>query len=329
MLYPLKFIPRLKEIIWGGKDFLPAIKAGKGVRIASDKLYGESWDISSVAGDISVVANGYLKRNNLEEIIEVYMGNLMGDKVYDRYGLMFPLLVKTLDCNNVLSVQVHPNDELAMERHESYGKTEMWYVIDAEPGASLYVGFKDKNTTREKYIEAINNDTLPELLNKVEVKAGDVFFIPAGTIHALGKGIKVVEIQQTSDITYRIYDWNRVDEHGKSRELHTALAIDAIDFAKSSEDCQVKYQYAKNEAVKLIDCPYFTINAIEVDGEVERDVISRDSFVMYNCVEGEVDIVMNDNVEHLSLSDVVLIPAEADSVVIKGRGKLMETYISK
>ena len=165
MLYPLKFIPRLKEIIWGGKDFLPAIKAGKGVRIASDKLYGESWDISSVAGDISVVANGYLKRNNLEEIIEVYMGNLMGDKVYDRYGLMFPLLVKTLDCNNVLSVQVHPNDELAMERHESYGKTEMWYVIDAEPGASLYVGFKDKNTTREKYIEAINNDTLPELLN--------------------------------------------------------------------------------------------------------------------------------------------------------------------
>ena len=253
MLYPIRFTPLLKERIWGGKTLLANAKQGKAKKIDASLPYGESWELSAVKGDESVVANGFLKRNNIEEIIEVYMGNLMGDKVYDRYGLMFPLLVKTLDCNNVLSVQVHPNDELAMERHESYGKTEMWYVIDAEPGASLYVGFKDKNTTREKYIEAINNDTLPELLNKVEVKAGDVFFIPAGTVHALGKGIKVVEIQQTSDITYRIYDWNRVDEHGKSRELHTALAIDAIDFAKSSEDCQVKYQYANNEAVKLID----------------------------------------------------------------------------
>lgn len=328
MLYPLRFIPRLQEVIWGGEEFLAKLKSGKGVRIIPGKLYGESWDISAVRGNISVVENGFLKKNNLEEIIEVYMGNLIGDKVYEKYGLTFPLLVKTLDCHDVLSVQVHPDDELAAERHSSYGKTEMWYVIDSEPGAYLYIGFKNRNITREGFIEALNNDTLPELLNKVEVKAGDVFFIPAGTVHALGKGIKVVEIQQTSDITYRIYDWNRVDAEGNARELHTALSIDAIDFSKSGEDCHIKYELRKNDATKLIDCPYFTINAIGVDGELERDVISHDSFVLYNCVEGEVDIEMEDCVEHLSQSDVVLVPAEADSVTIKGRGRLMETYIS-
>ena len=329
MLYPIKFIPRLQEVIWGGQEFLANVKSGKGVRIAPDKLYGESWDISAVSGNTSVVANGFLKRNNLEEIIEVYMGNLIGDKVYDRYGLTFPLLVKTLDCNDVLSVQVHPDDELAKERHNSYGKTEMWYVIGAEPGAYLYIGFKDKNITREEFLEAANNDTLPDILNKVEVKPGDVFFIPAGTIHALGKGIKVIEIQQTSDITYRVYDWNRVDSEGRGRELHTALAVDAIDYSKSGEECHVKYELVKNEAVKLIDCPYFTINAIGVDGELERDVISRDSFVLYSCTEGEVDIIMGDNVEHLVQTDVVMVPAEADCVTIKGKGSLMETYISK
>lgn len=327
MLYPFKFIPQLQEVIWGGQEFLAKIKSGKGVRITSDKLYGESWDISAVDGNVSVVANGFLKKNNLEEIIEVYMGNLIGDKVYEKYGLTFPLLVKTLDCHDVLSVQVHPDDELAMERHESYGKTEMWYVIGAEPGSYLYIGFKDRNITREAYIEAINNDTLPELLNKVEVKAGDVFFIPAGTVHALGKGIKVVEIQQTSNITYRLHDWNRVDSEGNSRELHTALAIDAIDFSKSGDECHIKYELKKNDAVKLIDCPYFTINAIGVDGELERDIVAHDSFVLYNCTEGEIDVVMNDCVEHLTQSDVVLIPAEADSVTIKGHGSLMETYI--
>ena len=318
MLYPIRFIPRLQEVIWGGKEFLANVKANSGVRITPGKLYGESWDISGLEGNISVVANGFLKKNNLEEIIEVYMGNLVGDKVYEKYGLTFPLLAKTLDCHNILSIQVHPDDALAAERHDSYGKTEMWYVIDAEPGSYLYIGFKDNNITREEFIKSLNEDTLPEKLNKVEVKAGDVFYIPAGTVHALGKGIKVVEIQQTSDVTYRIYDWNRVDSEGNARELHTALAIDAIDFSKSGDECHIKYQPIVNEAVKLIDCPYFTINAIEVDGELERDVISR-----------EIDVEMDGNTEHLMQSDVVLIPAEADNVTIKGRGRLLETYISE
>ncbi|MBQ4127678.1 MAG: class I mannose-6-phosphate isomerase, partial [Alistipes sp.] len=299
MLYPIRFIPRLQEVIWGGKEFLANVKADRGVRITPGKLYGESWDISGLEGNISVVANGFLKKNNLEEIIEVYMGNLVGDKVYEKYGLTFPLLAKTLDCHNILSIQVHPDDALAAERHDSYGKTEMWYVIDAEPGSYLYIGFKDNNITREEFIKSLNEDTLPEKLNKVEVKAGDVFYIPAGTVHALGKGIKVVEIQQTSDVTYRIYDWNRVDSEGNARELHTALAIDAIDFSKSGDECHIKYQPIVNEAVKLIDCPYFTINAIEVDGELERDVISRDSFVLYTCINGEIDVEMDGNTEHL------------------------------
>ena len=191
MLYPVKFVPRLKERLWGGKELLATAKAGKAANIDPQKAYGESWELSAVAGDVSVVANGFLKRNNLEEIIEVYMGNLVGDKVYDRYGLTFPLLVKSLDCHDVLSVQVHPDDELAAERHDSYGTTEMWYVVDCEKGAALYVGFKDTTITREQYIAAVNEDRLPEILNRVEVKAGDVFFIPAGTVHALGKGIEV------------------------------------------------------------------------------------------------------------------------------------------
>lgn len=327
MLYPIKFIPRLQEVIWGGQEFLAKIKAGKGVQIAPDKLYGESWDVSAVAGNVSVVANGFLKKNNLEEIIEVYMGNLIGDKIYEKYGLTFPLLVKTLDCSDILSVQVHPDDELAAERHNSFGKTEMWYVIDAEPGAYLYVGFKDKEFSREDFIKAINEDTMPQMLNKVEVKAGDVFFIPAGTIHALGKGIKVMEIQQTSDITYRVYDWNRVDASGNARELHTALSIDAIDFSKSGDECHIKYETTANKCVPLIDCPHFTTNSIVVDGEFEQEVVSRDSFTLYVCTEGEVDIVMDEHTEHLSQTGVVMIPAEASSVTIKGKGKLLETYM--
>lgn len=327
MLYPIRFIPRLKERLWGGHELLAKAKAGKAQHVDATKAYGESWELSAVAGDVSVVANGYLKRNNLEEIIEVYMGNLIGDKIYDRYGLTFPLLIKSLDCHDVLSVQVHPDDELAAERHNSYGKTEMWYVVNRTPGAALYVGFKDTSITREEYIAAVNEDRLPELLNRVEVEPGDVFFIPAGTVHALGKGIEVVEIQQTSDITYRIYDWNRVDAEGRSRELHTALAVDAIDFARDGASCHMHYHAEKNRPVTLVDCPYFTTNMIDLDGGLERDCADLDSFVLYICAEGEADVRMGESCEHLSPLDLVMIPAEADSVTISGSSKLLEVYI--
>ena len=226
MLYPIKFKPRIKERIWGGQAILKK-KGSAASRLAKDKLYGESWDLSSVKGDISVVANGMLKGNNLNEIIEVYMGELIGEENFERYGEEFPLLIKYLDCNDKLSVQVHPDDELAMERHDSFGKTEAWYVVDCKPGAAIYLGFKDLNITREEYIAAVAESRLEPLLNRVEVHPGDVFFIPAGTVHALGAGIEVVEVQQTSDVTYRIYDWDRVDAEGRvaSCTLHWPLML--------------------------------------------------------------------------------------------------------
>ena len=199
--------------------------------------------------------------------------------------------------------------------------------MNRTPGAALYVGFKDTSITREEYIAAVNEDRLPELLNRVEVEPGDVFFIPAGTVHALGKGIEVVEIQQTSDITYRIYDWNRVDAEGRSRELHTALAVDAIDFARDGASCHMHYHAEKNRPVTLVDCPYFTTNMIDLDGGLERDCADLDSFVLYICAEGEADVRMGESCEHLSPLDLVMIPAEADSVTISGSGKLLEVYI--
>lgn len=327
MLYPIRFTPLLKERIWGGKTLLANAKQGKAKKIDASLPYGESWELSAVKGDESVVANGFLKRNNIEEIIEVYMGNLIGDKVYDKYGLTFPLLIKSLDCHDVLSVQVHPDDELAAERHDSYGKTEMWYVVDAEPEAFIYIGFNRKDITREEYIAAINEGRLPELLNRVEVKAGDTFFIPAGTIHALGKGVVVLEIQQTSDITYRVYDWERVDEDGRPRELHTALAVDAIDFASDKERCIMHYNAKKNAPTEMVRCDYFTTNIIELEGSAERELESLDSFVLYICAEGEADVCMGDNKEHLEAFDLVMIPAEADSVKLSGNAKLLEVYI--
>jgi len=224
-LYPLKFKPIFKDKIWGGnkiktllnKDFSPLPNCG------------ESWEISGVQDEISVVSNGFLIGNNLQELIEIYMGDLVGDQVYQKYGIEFPLLIKFIDAHDDLSIQVHPNDKLAMQRHNAYGKTEMWYIIDADRGAKLISGFNTE-VTKDAYIKHLENNTLNLILNYEEVKAGDVFFMPAGRVHAIGKGILLTEIQQTSDITYRIYDYNRKGTDGKPRELHTSLALDAIDF---------------------------------------------------------------------------------------------------
>lgn len=325
MLYPLKFKPRLKERIWGGS--ILAEKKGKAAgRIDHSKKYGESWDLSCVKGDISSVASGMLKGNNLEELIEVYMGDLVGEKVFEEYGLEFPLLIKTLDCNDVLSVQVHPDDELAAERHNSLGKTEMWYVTSCEEGAAIYIGF-NRDITCEEYLDAVSSGRLVDLLNRVEVKAGDAFFIPAGLVHALGKGVQVVEIQQTSDVTYRIYDWDRVDDEGKSRELHTALAVDAIDFAMRTEDSICRYVPKLNESVEIAKCKYFTTNILQVEGEVVKDYASLDSFVILMCIGGEAEIDADGNVEKMADGDVVLLPAEFNEVVIKGSAKLLEVSI--
>ena len=326
MLYPLKFKPRIKERIWGGQAILK--KKGKAAsRLAKDKLYGESWDLSSVKGDVSVVANGFLKGNSLEEVIEVYMGELMGEENFERYGIGFPLLVKYLDCNDKLSVQVHPDDALAMERHDSFGKTEAWYVVDCKPGAAIYLGFKDLNITREEYIAAVAESRLADLLNRVEVKPGDVFFIPAGTVHALGAGIEVVEVQQTSDVTYRIYDWDRVDASGKSRELHTALAVDAIDFEADAELLHRKYDLAKGGKAKVIESPYFTMTLHDVVGEKSLERSELDSFIIYIALKGDATIVADGNEETLAEGEVILVPAETYDVTINGNAQIMEVYV--
>lgn len=328
MLYPIKFKPRIKERIWGGQAILK--KKGSAVsRLAKDKLYGESWDLSSVKGDVSVVANGMLKGNNLNEIIEVYMGELVGEENFERYGLEFPLLVKYLDCNDKLSVQVHPDDALAEERHNSYGKTEAWYVVDCKPGAAIYLGFKDLNITREEYIAAVSESRLEPLLNKVEVHPGDVFFIPAGTVHALGAGIEVVEVQQTSDVTYRIYDWDRVDASGKGRELHTALAVDAIDFEADAELLHRKYDLQKGGEAKVIESPYFTMVMHDVADGKELNRSMLDSFIIYIAIKGSMELVADGVKESFAEGEVVLVPAEMNEVRIEGTGTVMEVYINR
>ncbi len=321
MLYPLKFKPLYKERIWGGQRLASAMgkKLPEGVKI------GESWEISGVEGDVSVVANGCLKSNNLQELIEVYMGDLVGEKIYDKYGLEFPVLIKLIDAEDVLSIQVHPNDQLAEERHHSYGKTEMWYVIAAEPGASLYVGF-NRQVTRQEYLDAVATGTLPSLLNKVEVKAGDAYFIPAGTVHAIGKGLLIAEIQQTSDITYRVDDWGRVDAHGKPRELHTELAVDAIDFG-APQNYNVTSAPVLNSPVQIKECPYFTTNIIQIHGVVERDFTRLDSFVIYICLGGELQVRGAEGSISLVRGESTLVPAEEEEIVLEGQGTVLEVYI--
>ncbi|NJM15843.1 MAG: mannose-6-phosphate isomerase [Bacteroidales bacterium] len=321
-LYPLKFSPILSDKIWGGAKLRDTLnKPTKSGRA------GESWEISGVKGNLSVVSEGFLQGNNLEELIETYMGDLVGDKVFEKFGVSFPLLIKFIDANDNLSIQVHPNDELAAERHGSFGKTEMWYVLEAEPGAQLIVGF-NQPVDKEKYLESLNNKQLTEMLNYEEVKEGDVFFMPAGRVHAIGRGILVAEIQQTSDITYRIYDFDRVDETGNPRELHTELALDAIDYAKVA-NYRTSYRTKKNQPTELANCQYFHTNIIELSGSLEKDYIAFDSFVIYMCVEGSFEINHKGSTTVCARGETVLLPAELKQIVLstKNGAKLLEVYV--
>jgi len=321
-LYPLKFKPIIKDKIWGGKK----LKENLNKQEASDKA-GESWEISSVEGDISVVSEGFLKGNTLTELVEVYMGDLVGEKVYDKFGLNFPLLIKFIDANDDLSIQVHPDDETAYERHQSYGKTEMWYIIEAEKDARLISGFQ-KNVNREKYMEHLNKGSLEEILNFEETHPGDIFYMPSGRVHAIGSGILLAEIQQTSDVTYRIYDYNRKDAQGNTRELHTEQAIDVIDF-QHHDDYKTCYKSKINATVNTVECPYFNTNLIHFDKQVEKDFNFIDSFVIYICVDGQVEISYRNNEKvRIEKGESILIPAEIKNLVLNPlkESKLLEVY---
>ena len=322
MLYPLKFEPILKDKIWGGTKLETLFNK----QTQSNQL-GESWELSGFEGDESIVSNGFLAGNSLIELVEIYMGELVGDKIYDEYCLSFPLLFKLIDANENLSIQVHPGDEIAAERHNSYGKTEMWYVIDADPGSELIVGFA-KDCTRDEYLDALKQGKVEDLLQKVKVQKGDVIFIPAGLVHAIGKGIVVAEIQQNSDITYRIYDFNRKDNDGVERELHTEQALDVINFS-AADNPKTKYSVQLNEITSLVQCDYFTTNIIRLNEPLIRNFGSIDSFVTYMCLEGNLIIETEAEKLVVTKGETILIPACIDeiSLIPEFESTLLEVYI--
>jgi len=324
-LYPLKFIPILKERVWGGNRLSGEYgkKAGKKGKI------GESWELSGVQGDISEVANGFLAGNSLEEIIEVYMGDLVGEKIYDKFGREFPLLIKLIDANEDLSIQVHPPDDIARERHHAYGKTEMWYILEADDKAKIYTGF-NQEMTKERYVKSLEGGDIAQILNIEKPQPGDVFFIPAGRIHAIGKGVMLTEIQQTSDITYRIWDWKRNGLDGKPRELHTELAVDAIDY-NTYESYKTRVDPELNGTVNIIDCKYFTTNIIELDQTIIKDYSLIDSFVIYICIQGNAKLEWDDKSINLEKGETVLIPALMETIRIQPvpSARILEVYIRK
>ena len=319
--YPIRFKPILQEKIWGGNKLRDLLNKDT----TTDNV-GESWEISGVKDNISVVDNGSEAGKSLNELISEYRSELVGDKIYQRFGEDFPLLIKFIDARSDLSVQLHPNDKLAKQRHNSFGKTEMWYVMQADKGSKLNIGFK-KDLDKTEYLEYLEKNKITELLNFEEVKKGDSVFINTGKVHAIGSGVLLAEIQQTSDITYRIYDWDRVDSEGKGRELHTALAIDAIDFEKK-DDYKLTYNKEENVSSEIASCEYFTTNYLPVQGKIEKDCSQLDSFVIFMCVDGVSRISLGDHTEILQKGESILIPAIADEVEIEGdKAELLEIYI--
>ena len=318
-LYPLQFEPILKERIWGGEKLKTVLN-----KPITSKITGESWELSTVEGDVSIVSNGELKGKSLMELIAETPNELLGTRVHERFGKQFPLLFKYLDAREDLSIQVHPNDKLAKERHNSFGKTEMWYVMQADADSRIIVGFKE-NSSKEEYLKHLKDNTLVSILDNVKAKAGDVFFLETGTVHAIGAGLVVAEIQQTSDITYRLYDFDRVDAQGNKRELHVDLALDAINYNKVNT--QKEYDSKTNTSNVVVDCPYFTTNFIPLESNTEISK-SSETFTVYMCIDGSFEIEY-DGFKHTYIKgDTVLIPAAIRSFVLNGKASILEIYIS-
>ena len=316
--YPLTFTPILKDRIWGGNK----LKTYLNKPIVSETT-GESWEISTVPGDISVVNSGVLKGKNINDIIDLYPNEILGKSVIARFGKHFPLLFKFIDAKEDLSIQLHPNDDLAKERHDSFGKTEMWYVMQADESARLVVGFK-KDSTKEEYLKHLGSKSLVALLNESPVKKGDVFCLETGTIHAIGAGVVVAEIQQTSDITYRIYDWDRVDVTGKGRELHTELALEAINYMATP--AKIEYAEEVNNSVQVVNCSYFITNIIAL-----KDCFiwkrKKQAFTVFMCTNGQFEMVVNGEILRYNMGDTILIPAIIEHVTLKGKATLLEISI--
>ncbi len=335
MLYPLAFDTIFKDKIWGGqkiKTILGKDFTATPVMRHSDRPLpncGETWEISDVEGNVSVVREGTLKGKTLRELVQQYKGELVGQHVYEQYGDRFPLLIKFIDANDDLSIQVHPNDELARQRGTGFGKTEMWYIMQADEGAKLNSGF-NRELTKEEYVQAVADNTIQDLLNIETAEPGDVFFLPAGRVHYIGKGLLLAEIQQTSDTTYRIYDFDRVDATtGQPRELHTDLAVDAIDYTHY-DHYKTPYERKLNESVNAVKSAHFITNVLNFNQEVEHDYTHIDSFVILICVSGGLTINAPGGYSlPLSMGQCALIPASVRNVTLVPDGDMtvLETYV--
>ena len=320
-LYLLKFEPILKEKIWGGTKLKEMFS-----KKATSSKTGESWEISDVEDNSSVVVNGPLKGRSIQSLIEKYKEKLVGDKVYEVFGNKFPLLIKFIDAAETLSVQLHPNDKIAKEKHNSFGKTEMWYIMEADEEAELILGFGGE-MSKARYKELVDTGELPAALNREKVHKGDAFIIKPGLIHAIGAGVVLAEIQQTSDLTYRIYDWDRDSGNGEKRELHTELAMEAIDLS-GKEDFKIHYKTKSNAASPVINTQYFTTNILQVDSTLTRDYTGMDTFVILIGVEGVSLVSFHGNKEELKQGETLLVPASIEKITIEGdNAKILEVSL--
>ncbi|SFC79851.1 type I phosphomannose isomerase catalytic subunit [Algibacter pectinivorans] len=320
-LYPIKFEPLYKYRLWGGEKLKTHLN-----KEYNKESIGESWEISDVKGDETQVLSGTLKGQTLKQLIQTYKGAFLGESVYKIFGEDFPLLIKFIDAKTPLSIQVHPSNELAKERHNSFGKNEMWYVMQADKDAELIVGFESE-ISKEEYLKQLEEDTILNVMHHETVAKGDTFYIPTGRIHAIGAGVLLAEIQQTSDVTYRIYDYNRVDATtGKERELHNDLAIDAIDFTYYN-NFKTNYKKDINTTNTLVHSPYFKTNFIKVQGEFIKDYSKLDSFVIYMCVSGDFEIECNNKKYSLQMGETILFPATTINVrVFSNKADFLEIY---
>ena len=324
MAYPLKFKTIYKDKIWGGNKIKKLLNKDYG----DLPKCGETWELSAVPGDISVVSNGLWRGQDFKSLLVQHGAAIMGVKLYEKFGIDFPLLIKFIDANQDLSIQVHPDDALAKKRNQGSGKTEMWYVLQADAQASLITGF-NQPMSQEVYLEKFESENLMEILNQEQVAKGDVFFLPAGRIHTIGKGLLIAEIQQTSDVTYRIHDFERTDDQGNKRDLHLEESLEAIDYTYQP-NYKTSYDEESNKRVPLVACPYFVTNKLNLTNKKALNAPQIAGFKIYICIEGSAKIVNGDQETLLVKGETVLIPAMLSTYEIKADTEvvLLETYIA-
>lgn len=321
MLTPLKFQPLFKYRIWGGNKLKTVLN-----KDYNGDSIGESWEISDVPNDETIVEDGSFNGYTLKQLIQEFKGEFLGESVYKQFGEAFPLLIKFIDAKTPLSIQVHPNNEYAKTHHNSFGKNEMWYIMQADEDANIIVGF-EKEIDKTQFKQHLEDKTLLEVMHHENVKKGDAFYIPTGRIHAIGAGVMLAEIQQTSDVTYRVYDYDRVDKTtGKTRELHTEQAVEVLDF-NVEERYKTDYQKETNTSNTLIHSPYFKTNFLPVNGELVKDYSNTDSFVIYMCVSGQTIIQHQQKDYYLNAGETILLPASIKEVMLKSEdAQILEVY---